>query len=383
MKSSASSVSASPKSTSTAHKRGFAFTVLMWAIILTGWWWPDESRSKMGAEEKFLELSPADIVTVQSVRFSNDIHVTGTIVPVRQTILNARVAGEIKAIGVREGQSVRAGQVLLTQDDRDLTARFQQAEASLFTARAEAALTQQNLERIKPLQQKEYASATELANAEKQVDIRNAQVKSAEVSLSQARQQLADMVVRAPFAGVISERLVDTGQSVAPNTPVLKIVDLSQVELVAQVAATEVTAIHVGQLLYFTADGYADKTFVGRITRINPVARGGSRRVDVYALVNNNLGLLRAGLFAKGDIRDDNAVAGVSVPFSAVQDNKGKSQVHVIPANRLAAQEVVLGRRDEAKGMVLVKGLQQGERVLLLPPLPNNEGRVVHIKGGR
>jgi RND family efflux transporter MFP subunit len=378
MKSSAPSVP-----TSTAQKRGFAFTALLWAIILTVWWWPDESRSKMGVEEKFLELSPADIVTVQSVRFSNDIHVTGTIVPVRQTILNARVAGEIKAIGVREGQSVRAGQVLLTQDDRDLTARFQQAEASLLTARAEAALTQQNLERIKPLQQKEYASATELANAEKQVDIRNAQVKSAEVSVLQARQQLADMVVRAPFAGVISERLVDTGQSVAPNTPVLKIVDLSQVELVAQVAATEVTAIHVGQLLYFTADGYADKTFVGRITRINPVARGGSRRVDVYALVNNNLGLLRAGLFAKGEIRDDNAVAGVSVPFSSVQDNKGKSQVHVIRDNRLAAQEVILGRRDEAKGVVLVKGLQQGERVLLLPPLPNNEGRVVHIKGGR
>ena len=376
MKSSASSVSAPSVPTSTAQKRGFAFTALLWAIILTVWWWPDESRSKMGAEEKFLELSPADIVTVQSVRFSNDIHVTGTIVPVRQTILNARVAGEIKAIGVREGQSVRAGQVLLTQDD-------QQAEASLLTARAEAALTQQNLERIKPLQQKEYASATELANAEKQVDIRNAQVKSAEVSVLQARQQLADMVVRAPFAGVISERLVDTGQSVAPNTPVLKIVDLSQVELVAQVAATEVTAIHVGQLLYFTADGYADKTFVGRITRINPVARGGSRRVDVYALVNNNLGLLRAGLFAKGEIRDDNAVAGVSVPFSAVQDNKGKSQVHVIRDNRLAAQQVILGRRDEAKGVVLVKGLQQGERVLLLPPLPNNEGRVVHIKGGR
>ena len=71
------------------------------------------------------------------------------------------------------------------------------------------------------------------------------------------------------------------------------------------------------------------------------------------------------------------------MPFSAVQDNKGKSQVHVIRANRLAAQQVILGRRDEAKGMVLVKGLQQGERVLLLPPLPNNEGRVVHIKGGR
>ncbi len=375
----------SPANSSSTKKqqRGYLLHIFLWMMILTVWWWPDESRSKMGVEEKFLELNPSDIVLVQSVRVANDIHVTGTLAPVRQTILNAHVAGEIKAIAVREGQSVNAGQVLLVQDDRDLTARLQQAQATLATAKAEAALVIQNLERIKPLQQKEFASATDLANAEKQVDIRAAQVKSAEISVQQARQQLADMVVRAPFSGVISERLVDTGQSVAPNTPVLKIVDLSQVELVAQVAATEVTSIHVGQLLYFTADGYADKTFVGRITRINPVARGGSRRVDVYALVNNNLGLLRAGLFAKGDIRDDNAVDGVAVPFSAVQDNQGKSQVHVIRDNRLSAQTVVLGRRDEAKGVVLVKGLQHGERILLLPPLPNNEGRVVHIKGGR
>ena len=141
------------------------------------------------AKEKFLELNPSDIVSVKSARVANDIHVTGTLAPVRQTILNARVAGEIKAIAVREGQSVSAGQVLLAQDDRDLNARLQQAQASLATAKAEAALVIQNLERIKPLQQKEYASATELANAEKQVDIRQAQVKSAEVSVQQARQQ--------------------------------------------------------------------------------------------------------------------------------------------------------------------------------------------------
>jgi membrane fusion protein (multidrug efflux system) len=67
------------------------------------------------------------------------------------------------------------------------------------------------------------------------------------------------------------------------------------------------------------------KPLQGRITRINPVAKAGSRRVDVYAIVNNQKGLLRGGLFAKGYVRDDNAQQGVAVPFSSLQEKQGKS----------------------------------------------------------
>ncbi|HMX99762.1 MAG TPA: efflux RND transporter periplasmic adaptor subunit [Agitococcus sp.] len=366
------------------HWQQYKGQIGLWAMVLAVlWWWPEESTSKYSPSEPFIELSSVDVVTVKNTRIAQDIAVTGTIAPVRQTILNARVLGEVKQVFIREGQSVKAGQVLVVQDDRDLIARLQQAEASLLTAKAELALAQQNLDRIKPLQQQNYASSNDLANAERQVDIRHAQVKSAEVSVIQAKQQLADMAVRAPYAGTVSERLVDAGQSVAPNTPLLKLVDLSQVELVAQVAATEVAAIKVGQVIYFTADGYADQTFAGRITRINPVAKAGSRRVDVYALVNNQKGLLRGGLFAKGYVRDDQAQQGVAVPFSAVQERQGQKVVHVIRDNRLVAQEVSVGRRDEAKSLALVTGLQAGERVLLLPPLPQNEGRIVRFKDGR
>lgn len=362
-------------------KRQDSKSVVLLVIVLMGlWWWPDESTSKFTESESYLELSSSDIVTVKTARLAHDVSVTGSITPVRQTILNARVAGEVKQVNAREGQSVNAGQVLVLQEDRDLVARVQQAEASLFTAKAELALAQQNLDRIKPLQQQNYVSANDIATAERQLDIRQAQAKSAQVSFVQAKQQLADMAVRAPFAGVVSERLVDVGQSVAPNTPLLKLVDLSQVELVAQVAATEVSEIRVGQVVYFSADGFDGQTFAGRITRINPVAKAGSRRVDVYALVNNQKGLLRGGLFAKGYVRDDNAQQGVAVPFSSLQEKQGKHQVHVVRDNRLVVQAVRVGRRDENTSMALVTGLKEGERVLLLPPLPNTEGRVVRMK---
>lgn len=358
--------------------------LIIWVFVAAAlWWWPDDSRSKMNAEEKYLELSPADVVTAKTVRLAKDFYVTGTLAPIRQTILNARVSGQVNVIAVREGQAVTKGQVLLSQDNRELRARLQQAEASLSTAKAELALVQQNLARIRPLQKEDYISAHDVTNAEKQVDIRLAQVQSAQVAVAQAHQQLTDVVVKAPFAGVISERLVDIGQSVAPNTPVLKVVDLSQVELIAQVAATEVSAIVVGQKLNFTADGFGDELFTGVITRINPVANANSRRVDVYAVVDNSEGLLRAGLFAKGYIADNQVMTGVSVPFSAIQERQGKKLVHVIRDHRLAAQTVTLGRRDEARGVVLVDGLADGARVLLLPPLPSNEGRMVRIKGAR
>lgn len=368
----------------TKVKSRYGLQLAVWGFIVVAlWWWPDESKSKFTDSEKYLELSAMDVVTVKAARLANDIAITGTLNPGQQTILNARVAGEIKAIGVREGQAVRAGQTLVVQDDRDLTARLQQADASLATAKAEAALAKQRLDQTKPLFDQQYASANDLANAERQLDIKKAQVKSAEVSLSQARQQLADMVVRAPFNGVIAERLVDSGQSVQANAPLLKIVDLSQLELVAQVAASEVSAIQVGQMVHFSADGFDNKLFAGRISRINPVARNGSRRVDVYAVVDNSQGLLRAGLFAKGTIQDSHAVAGVAVPFSAIQERAGKQHVHVIRDNRLVMQEVGLGRRDENRSLVLVSGVKAGERVLLLPPLPGNEGRMVRMKTSR
>jgi RND family efflux transporter MFP subunit len=358
--------------------------VALWAVIIAVlWWWPDDSRSKMNADEKYLELAPADIVAARATRLAHDIAVTGTLAPVRQTVLNARVAGEINAIAVREGQSVTAGQVLLSQDSRDLHARLQQAQASLQSAKAELSLSQQNLERMRPLRKQDYVSDNDIVNGEKQVDIRSAQVKSAAASVNQMTQQLADVVIRAPFSGVISERLVDTGQSVAPNTPVLKIVDLSQIEMVAQVAATDVAAIQIGQTVSFTADGFGNQNFTGRITRINPVARAGSRRVDVYVLVDNRDEQLRAGLFAKGVINDNKVITGVAVPFSSLQEREGKILVHVIRDHRLSAQVVTLGRRDEANGLVLVKGVGEGERVLLLPPLPGNEGRMVRMKGVR
>lgn len=347
-------------------------------------WWPQESRSKSTPTVQPLQLTGADLATVQEMRVGNDIAMTGTLNPLRQAVLNARSAGEVVSVSARAGESVRAGQVLATLDTRDLRLRMLQAEATLQGNRAEALMAKQKLERMRPLRAENYVSDNDISNAERQLEIRHAQVRASEASLAQVRQQLADSAVRAPFDGRIAERLVEPGQAVNPGTPLLKIVNLELMELEAMIPDAAMNAVRVGQVVGFRVEGYPDRTFAGRIARINPTARAGSRRVPVYIQVNNADGLLRAGVFANGSVRDDRAQSGLAVPLTALQAAGQGWRVHAITNSHLEARPVTVALRDEQRGVALVNGnLRKGDRVLLAPPLPENEGKAVRLSGVR
>lgn len=352
------------------------------AVALVAWW-PQESRSKMTPTVQPLQLSAADFVVVQEMRLGRDIAVTGTLNPLHQAVLNARTGGEVMMVAARAGETVRAGQVIAAMDTRDLKLRALQAEATMQGNRAEALMAQQKLERMRPLREQNYVSDNEISNAERQLEIRNAQVSASAAALAQVRQQMADAVVRAPFDGRIAERLVEPGQSVAPGTPLLKIVDLRLMELEAMVPETDMTTIKPGQIVSFQVDGFPGKNFAGRIARINPVARTGSRRIPVYVQVNNQDGLLRAGVFAKGLVRDELAQQGLAVPVSALQADGQAWRVHTVVDSHLQAQAVQVAMRNEERGLALVTGLRAGDRVLLAPPLPENEGKAVRLNGVR
>ncbi len=352
------------------------------AVALVAWW-PQESRSKMTPTVLPLQLSAADFVVVREMRLGRDIAVTGTLNPLHQAVLNARTGGEVMMVAARAGETVRAGQVIAAMDTRDLKLRALQAEATMQGNRAEALMAQQKLERMRPLREQNYVSDNEISNAERQLEIRNAQVSASAAALAQVRQQMADAVVRAPFDGRIAERLVEPGQSVAPGTPLLKVVDLGLMELEAMVPEADMTTIKPGQIVSFQVDGFPGKNFAGRIARINPVARSGSRRIPVYVQVNNQDGLLRAGVFAKGLVRDELARQGLAVPVSALQADGQAWRVHTVVDSHLQAQAVQVAMRNEERGLALVTGLRAGDRVLLAPPLPENEGKAVRLNGVR
>jgi RND family efflux transporter MFP subunit len=162
----------------------------------------------------------------------------------------------------------------------------------------------------------------------------------------------------------VSERSVSAGDVVSPGTALFTVVDPRSLRLEAQVPADAVGALRVGAPVSFALNGYPDRTFEGRITRISPVADAVTRQVGIIAEVPNRDGRLVGGLFAEGRVASEVHEA-IVVPETAV-DQRGPSPTVMRLANgRVEAVDVTLGLRDAARERLeIVSGLAAGDTVL-------------------
>ncbi|HEX6591658.1 MAG TPA: efflux RND transporter periplasmic adaptor subunit [Moraxellaceae bacterium] len=334
-------------------------------LVLLVLFWPRPSISSMAATPHALELMPEDVATVRFVNLDGQVTFTGTLSPVRQMLLNARVAGEVTDVPVREGQQVAAGALLLRQDNREMSARLAQAEASVQSTKSELENSKAQYEKFLQLSMKSYFARSELDRANTQVEVYRSQLKANEAAVVMAKKSLQDVSLTAPFAGIVAERLVEPGQLVMPNTPLLRIVDLREMELAIQLPSSEISRVRVGQNITFQVDTYGDTNFKGTIVRLNPMAKASNRKITVYASVANPDMRLRGGLFVHGSLRDAGSPSGLAIPATAVQTQDGQAGVMVIRQKQLQWQPVVLGASDDRSGQVLVtEGLKEGDSVV-------------------
>lgn len=342
--------------------------------------WPRASVSSMPAAPAGIELMAEDVATVRFAPLGGQMDFSGTLEPVRQALLNARVAGEVTDVPVREGESVAAGAVLVRQDSRDMRARLAQAEAAVQSVRAEHANAREQVDKYRQLAQQNYFSRNDLNKATTQEAVLKSQLNANEAQVVVARKELENALLRAPFAGMVAERLVEPGQLVLPNTPLLRLVDLSELELAIQLPANEIARVQKGQKVSFRTEAYGNAEFTGTVVRLNPLASASNRKITVYALVKNPDLRLRGGLFVHGRLKDDSAVAGLVIPATAVQTVAGKTGVMVVRRERLAWQPVTVGARDERSGQVLVQdGLKEGDTVLATRVPVDRAGAPVHF----
>lgn len=345
------------------------------AILLTTAVWVFERNDVNAAEASVkpspaaaLLLVPADLATVTLGTVAQGVKVTGTLEPFNRTTVNARIAAAVDTVLVREGDTVKKGQVLLRQNSADVAAQLRQAEAQLASAKVELELTEGMEKRKADLYEKKYLSEIDFAAAKGDTDVKRSFVKIQEANVAIARKALADTTVTAPISGIVAERYVQGGTNVMPGQPLMTLVDLSELELAASIPARDINQVHVGSDLTFTVDGQPDRTFGGKVVRINPMANGGARTITIYARVINKDGALRGGMFASGSVVTGNASNGkvLRIPALAVRKVEGRDQVWVIRDDKLALQPVTLGIRDAGTGLIEVKqGLAVGDRVIL------------------
>jgi membrane fusion protein, multidrug efflux system len=314
------------------------------------------------------ELSVRDIARVEARPLVVTLPVTGSLTPLSQATVKSKVSGIVLSTAVQEGMDVTAGQVIAQLDPAEARARVAQQQALLAEAQARLALAKKNMSNSASLLKQNFIAQNAYDTSANAVDLAQAAVDSARAQLDLARIALADTTIHAPLSGVVSRRLAQAGEKLAPDSPVFAIVDLKHLTLDAQVPASDIPRIHVGQDVQFSVDGFDGRNFAGKVARINPATETGSRAMIVYVDVANPDDLLRAGMFAKGAIVTEKSAPHPLLPLGAIRQDNGRDVVYRIDNGKVVVQPVKLGLRNQDAGLVeALDGAQAGMTVLAVP----------------
>jgi RND family efflux transporter MFP subunit len=288
----------------------------------------------------------------------------GTLAAREEASVAAQVAGQLEQNRVDLGDRVAAGQELALIDTTAYEALAKASAANLARAEASAANAAQNLQRIQELHQSKIASISDLDAAVAEAARTRAEVKAAEANHAVARLNLERSRVKAPFPGVVAERVASAGDYLGVGTPILRLVQTDPLRLRLEVSERESVAIKVGLPVRFSVEGESE-VYQTKLARVAPAIRAGSRMLLVEADVPNPGGL-RAGLFARAQIVVREPTAVVVVPQEALVTFAGLEKVVLFGTGEAVERTVTTGRR-EGGWVEISSGLAVGEMVVLAP----------------
>jgi RND family efflux transporter MFP subunit len=318
-----------------------------------------------------VELASTDVMKAELRDITQGLEISGTVKAVNYAVIKARVAGELKEVVAREGDAVRAGDVLARIDPTEYQRRWQQAAESASAAKSQMEIAQRAWDSNKALVDQGFISKAAMDNSVASYQGAVASHKAAIAGADVARKALDDATLRAPFAGIVSGRAAQVGERVAIDAKIMELVDLNQLEVEVPLSPSESMDVRVGQVAAVQVEDR--KQNVGaKVKRISPSAQAGSRSVLIYLALDKAEGL-RHGLFAKGILGMGKSQV-LAVPLSAVRTDRAQPYVQVVEQVgeqlQVMHKSVTLGVRGmdlaqpESEAMVGVTGLAEGSTVL-------------------
>jgi RND family efflux transporter MFP subunit len=373
-------------------KRGlkWALAALLVALLAASVWralsarkTQQEAAATQAAQrsQTVVTLGPTDLVQVKRHELTQGLAISGALRAVNTAIVKARVAGELQDLSVREGDAVRVGQVIARIEATEYQARAQQAQQQAESARAQADIARRTFDNNRALVEQGFISQTALTSSAASLTAAEASYRAARAGAEVAGKSLQDTVLRAPIAGLVSQRLAQPGERVSVDARIVEIVDLNKLELEAGLSASESLAVRPGQRAVLQIEGAA-RPVNATVVRVNPSAVAGSRAVLVYLAVDAAAGL-RQGLFAQGTLSTGRLQA-LAVPLTAVRTEKPQPYVQLISHNQVQHQSVELGVRGEADGqtMVAIQGVPEGATVVAGTVGPLRAGIAIGFTAG-
>ena len=329
------------------------------------------AASATAAAVTHVELASTDALKAELRDITQGLAVSGTVKAVNYAVIKARVAGELKEVAAREGDAVKAGDVLARIDPTEYQRRWQQAAETASAAKSQMEIAQRAWYSNKALVDQGFISKAAMDNSIASYQGAIASHKAAIAGADVARKALDDATLRAPFAGIVSGRAAQVGERVSIDAKVMELVDLSQLEVEVPLSPSESMDVRMGQVAALQVEDRKE-TIGAKVKRISPSAQTGSRSVLIYLALDKTEGL-RHGLFAKGILGMGKSQM-LAVPLSAVRTDRAQPYVQVVEqvGNQLqvAYKTVTLGVRGmdlaepESETMVGVTGLAEGSVVL-------------------
>ena len=333
--------------------------------------------------ERPIELIAAELHTIKPRGLVDVVRFTGTTQPVDQTIVKARVAGRLAEVLVREGDRVAKGQLLARFETNELQSRVNERQSALDAARADARWTARDLGDKETLAKRNIVSQSALDAARSTAENKASMVSVAEAQLEIAQRNLGDAQVKAPFDGVVGERIANQGESLPIDGKILALLDTSHVEVAAQMPAADVVRLKVDQPVTVSLEGFGDREFQGRITRISPTAQPSSRSIPVYVEITDRHDALRGGLFAMGSVVVAEKGHALAVPAAAMRKDEQGDYVLAVENGVLVRKPVGAVRTWSRGELVEVKGLESGLTIVSAPLPGLKAGQAVKVLEAR
>ena len=342
------------------HKQYLSTSFLCLSLLLTAC--QKNEIEKPVETTKKIELIEKDLVSVKNGTSIAKSAFTGTLRAVNQSSIQAQVTATVTQVYVQVGQSVSKGQVLVRLNNQDNAARLAQAQANLAATQAQASLAKNMMQRKKRLLDQGFISKVEYeqAHVDYQAQLENVHAQQANVNIAQKAER--EGTIYSPISGVITQRQVDAGQTVAAGQTLFEIVDPSQLEIQAKLPSDMQSALKVGQRIEYTIQGNpAQLTAI--LSRVSPIADPASRQIEFFAKPNETINSLSIGAFVEGNILASAQVSGQLIPLDVIQNIKDKPYVWVIRQNKIEKVPVVILEQRYRDNLAVVQGLQDADQI--------------------
>ena len=307
---------------------------------------------------------------------TQSISYAGTIDSPERVKVGSKIAGRVSEVLFKDLDEVQQGQVLIKLEDDEIKAQLRQAQEALNQAQINLVNIEKNLERVKELSKKGFASTEQLDSAQQAYDVGKVLIKQNQANYAFMRAQFEQTAIKAPLSGTIVSKNVTPGEIVAGPlgggsfsvpTPMAEIADLRNLEVEADVDEVDISKVTVGQAVIITVDAYPDKTFKGVVrgiasTTLSRRDVGITYRVKVH--ITNPDKILKLGMTANLDFLLENSGQVLTIPKSAVLIQGDQQFVFKVRDQQVFKGVVETGLEGE-EFIEITSGLQQGEDVIV------------------